>query len=765
VDQRDTPERDGDVSAPAATLGGWLAQHALSLIVVAAVVAFICIKLDPVTVALVAVGLGLVIFIHELGHFAAAKWCDVHVETFSIGFGPPLPGCRFQRGETVYQIALVPLGGYVKMVGEGNEEDGEDDPRSFKNKTVGQRMMIISAGVIMNIFLAAACFVGVYMTTGVDRPAGVIGSVDAGSPAWQKGLRPGVQLLRIGGSDNPLFDDVMPEVMHWQPGQPIPVKYERFDGGNTTTVETQVVPRINKERGRPMIGIGPARAATLLPANRKKIPPYVPDTAAARAEPPLQNGDRVVGATDANQSADAYNPELVTELADDPRLPGAGRRDYFDLARRLAKWAGKEIVLVVRHEGSSNDVKVHIPPAFQTSYGLRLGMGPITALREGSAADQKEIRIRTAQETGDTIFEVEVAEADGSFRKFVSDSGLNPAKDATVAVLDPALLPDQLRQWAARRGEGPKTVKLKLKRKAGHNEHGQDESVELPWDDNWRDEPSSPSSEGSPRAIDGLGLAYAVKTQIDEVQPGSPAAKAVVTKDGPVPKDTVYPLKKGDVIKAIRYFGKNADGVVKQAGEIELTPDQGAYAQWLAEELTSVRRLGLVIQRGEDEKVEVQLEGEEDTARPLAARGIDFEQDMRLEKADSPGQAFVMGLHHTGRLISRIYQNLAAMFTGRISFPKNASGPIDIGAVAYAIADQNFPLFVLFIGMISVNLAVINFLPIPILDGGHMVFLIYEKLRGRPAPEAIRVAATFIGLAMIGSLMAFVLFLDVQKRL
>jgi membrane-associated protease RseP (regulator of RpoE activity) len=867
VDQRDTPERDDDVRPAQGTVGGWLAQHALSLVVVAAVVAFICIKLDPVTVGLVTVGLGLVIFIHELGHFAAAKWCDVHVETFSIGFGPPLPGCRFQKGETTYQIALVPLGGYVKMVGEGNEEEGEDDPRSFKNKSVRQRMLIISAGVVMNLLLAAACFVGVYMTTGVERAAGVIGTVDAGSPAWQKGLKPGVQLLRIGASEKPLFDDVMPEVMHWKPGLPIPVKYESFFNGKTTVVETEVVPRINKDRGRPMIGIGPAWAATLLPKSRRNIPPYAPESAAARAEPPLQNGDRIVGATDPNQPADGYNPNRTTPLDEDPRATGTDRRDYFDLARRMMQLAGREIVLLVRHEhpadastaDDSAPVAVHIPATFKTSYGLRLGMGPITAVREGSAAEKERIQIRTAQETGDTIFEVGVADSAGVIQRYVSDPGPNPPKG--VEALDPYRLPDQLRQWAALRGEGPKTVKLKLKRKAGHNEQGQDVMVELPWDDGWQDQPSAPSSEGSPRAIDGLGLAYAVKTQIDFVQSDTPAAKAVVTThssttvtplltwlvalltvglavlfarqqiqtlrtlptvadlspedrgrlrrqawlgltgcvillaavavagiwylpgrevggakpgvvaqapqavgEGPVANGSVYPLHKGDVIKAVRFF-KNTDGKITQDTEIELGPDQGAHALWLADEIATVRRLGLVIQRGENEKVEVVMDGIEDTSRPHVERGIRFDQDMRLEKADTPGQAVVIGLHHTWRLITRIYQNLAAMFTGRISFSKNASGPLDIAAVSYAIADQSFPLFVLFIGMISVNLAVINFLPIPILDGGHMVFLIYEGVRGRPAPEAIRVAATFIGLAMIGSLMAFVLFLDVQKRL
>jgi regulator of sigma E protease len=760
VDQQDAPQRDPDIIS--SSVGGWLAQNALSLVVVAAVVAFVCIKLDPVTVALVAIGLGLVIFIHELGHFLAAKWCDVHVETFSIGFGPPLPGCRFRKGETVYQIALVPLGGYVKMVGEGNEDDGEDDPRSFKNKTVGQRMLIISAGVIMNIILAAGCFVGVYMTTGVDRPAGVIGSVDAGSPSWQKGLRPGVQLLKIGTTERPLFDDVMPEVMHWKPGEPIPITYESFENGKATIVKTDIAPRINKERGRPMIGIGPAHAAQLVVAGRKKFPPYVPESAASMADPPLQNGDRVVGSTDPD------HPDRTVPLPDDPRDPGKGRKDYFELSRRLTRMAGKDIVLTVQHEKAGEDSPpqaIHLPAAFQTSYGLRLGMGPISAIREDSPAARAGIQARTGQEAGDTLYEVEVAEMDGSVRRFVSDPSSVAAKDAKVEVLDPARLPDQLREWAASRGNEPKTVKVKLKRKAGHNENGQDVELSLAWDDGWQDEPSAPASEGSPRAIDGLGFAYVIKTQVDGIAPDSPAAKAIVSKDGKLAKDSVFPLQKGDVIKAVRFFGKNLEGIVQQELEVKVGADQGAYVQWFAEDVSTLRKIGLIVQRGADDPVEVTLEGVEDRARPQINRGIVFEGDMRLDKADTLVQALGMGVRNTGRLIYRIYQNLAAMAGGSISFTKNASGPLDIAAVSYNIAGESLPMFVLFIGMISVNLAVINFLPIPVLDGGHFVFLAYEGLRGRPAPEAIRVGATFVGLAMIASLMLFVIFLDVQKRL
>src|SRR5260221_11254527 len=88
-----------------------------------------------INVLYVALGLGLVIFIHELGHFAVAKWCGVYVQTFSIGFGPALPGCRYKWGETVYKVALFPPGGYVQILSEGRDhEKDQKKPRSSHRK-------------------------------------------------------------------------------------------------------------------------------------------------------------------------------------------------------------------------------------------------------------------------------------------------------------------------------------------------------------------------------------------------------------------------------------------------------------------------------------------------------------------------------------------------------------------------------------------------------------------------------------------------------
>src|SRR5205807_8813079 len=93
----------------------------------------------------------------------------------------------------------------------------------------------------------------------------------------------------------------------------------------------------------------------------------------------------------------------------------------------------------------------------------------------------------------------------------------------------------------------------------------------------------------------------------------------------------------------------------------------------------------------------------------------------------------------------------------------NLGGPMLIANVAWRIAGYDFWEFVFFLGLISVNLAVVNFLPIPVLDGGHMVFLCYEKLRGRPANETVRVVATYAGLALILSLFVFVTWNDFMR--
>src|SRR5262245_18673080 len=168
------------------------------------------------SILLVLVGLGMVIFFHELGHFAVAKWCDVNVERFSIGFGPILFSRKW--GETEYALSAIPFGGYVKMLGQDDidpsqltSEEIARDPRSYTAKSVSQRMAIISAGVTMNIITGLMFFAAAF-SWGIQRPDNEVGSVQIGMPAWEQGVRPGDRLVEINGNRIYDFTDLIRNV-------------------------------------------------------------------------------------------------------------------------------------------------------------------------------------------------------------------------------------------------------------------------------------------------------------------------------------------------------------------------------------------------------------------------------------------------------------------------------------------------------------------------------------------------------------------------
>ena len=161
--------------------------------------------------------------------------------------------------------------------------------------------------------------------------------------------------------------------------------------------------------------------------------------------------------------------------------------------------------------------------------------------------------------------------------------------------------------------------------------------------------------------------------------------------------------------------------------------------------------------------MEVTLTGQPDTTRGLPYRGMIFDYDVRTQLATGIGNAVQLGAYRTVRFIKTIYQGLYGMAPwGRVSL-KTLSGPLTIANVSYKLAGEDFWQFLLFLGLISVNLAVVNFLPIPVLDGGHMVFLIIEWVLGRPVPERIFAAATWVGLIMILCLFVWVIFRDIDR--
>jgi regulator of sigma E protease len=146
----------------------------------------------------------------------------------------------------------------------------------------------------------------------------------------------------------------------------------------------------------------------------------------------------------------------------------------------------------------------------------------------------------------------------------------------------------------------------------------------------------------------------------------------------------------------------------------------------------------------------------------VADRGLVFQADYQTIQANGIGDAMRLGALRTLRFIKEVYMNLYGMIAGRIS-AKTMSGPLTIANVSYRFAGEDLWQFLLFLGLISINLAVVNFLPIPVLDGGHMVFLLLEKILGRPVPEKVFAFAMYSGLFLILSLMVFVVWLDIRR--
>ena len=166
------------------------------------------------TVVAFAVVLGVLVFVHELGHYLAARWRGVHVETFSIGFGQAIASWTDRVG-TVWKIAWIPLGGYVRMHGQERPEDvtaevraGWKPGRTFHAKSVGSRAIVVAAGPAANFLLAIVLFAGLFATVGKPTALPMVGQVMPDSAAAAAGLRPGDRIEAIDGRKVRNFEDI-----------------------------------------------------------------------------------------------------------------------------------------------------------------------------------------------------------------------------------------------------------------------------------------------------------------------------------------------------------------------------------------------------------------------------------------------------------------------------------------------------------------------------------------------------------------------------
>ena len=206
--------------------------------------------------------LGILIFLHQLGHFLVAKRSGIRVERFSLGFPPKMIGKKI--GDTEYCLSWIPLGGYVKMAGEDPEAtELEGKPYEFMSKPVGIRAMVIAAGPIMNLVLAVLIIWGILFFRGkheIHDDTNQVGLVAAGEPADKAGIRPGDHIVAVNGIEVNTFWE-MAEIIYQHVEEEVEVKW-RHDGQEFTARMITFRDRVLDENGEIVevgkIGVGPS---------------------------------------------------------------------------------------------------------------------------------------------------------------------------------------------------------------------------------------------------------------------------------------------------------------------------------------------------------------------------------------------------------------------------------------------------------------------------------------------------------------------------
>lgn len=639
--------------------------------------------------------LGLVIFVHELGHFMVARWAGVLVERFSIGFGPVL--LSIKRGDTEYALSAIPLGGYVKMLGQADTpelDEPSDDQRSYQNKSVGARMAIISAGVIMNVIFGFVCFALAYHLGVMTSPA-IVGGTIPGLPAWKAGIQPGDTIVSINGRENVDYENLLVDVMMTNPpSETIKLGVER----EGKRLDFDITPTVSGKE-KPVIGVFHGLGLSLFP----KTPTQPSSPAANATNPPFEGEDLVVA------------------------VDGKPVSSYRDLANVLYAKQSSAVTLRVKRRGETEkpgpEVDVRVEPNYVRRLGLAMQIGEVASVQDDSPA---------ALATG-------------------GDGKPNPiqAKDVIKAVdgiqdFDPIRIADII---TAKAGKKVELTILRPGREQKELKVTVIPRLVPPWLD------FAPNAlildDVTPMSIPALGLAYKVLPTI-----------VAVDKDGPAGKGETK-LQPGDVVRQVEFFF-NLDGKEKSR-TVTVRENQWPTVFW-AMQSTEITRLRLTIQRPsatEAKEFTVDLTPAADPTWPMWNRGLLFRPAVKEVKVDNILTAITLGMEKTRSSIKMIYMFLRGLVFRTIS-PQLLGGPITIFKVAHATGEHQATR-ILFLGILSINLAVINFLPVPVLDGGHMVFLLWELItRRKPSPRVLYVAQ-IIGLVLIGSLMIFVISMDIFR--
>lgn len=686
-------------------------------------------------VLLMILGFGLVIVVHELGHFLAAKWAGVRVHSFALGFGSALcswrKGLGFRLGSsekeytgalaaapskawnsispTEYRLNWIPFGGYVKMLGQ---EDGSpitpsSAKDSFPNKTVFQRMVIMSGGVFMNLVLAGVLFIAAY-SQGLSEISPTIGEVGPDSPAEKAGLKAGDRVLTIDGEPVHTFNNLVLSVAMSGPGEPLKLTVGR--DGEPAPVPIEVRP-VKGAAGLLQIGAYPARSLALIdgpevrrPADRKRFDEELTALGLGGLEPGMiltAIDDVPVGGPD-KQDVSAVVLERALESAQ-----GKPVRATFRSADSQAKHV--TIELRARAKLQSGVVKLN-GENFQSRH--LLGLAPLArvdrtqpeAFEQGLRAGDVFIRIgnKAWPSTAEAIAEIRAHK--GKRLDLLLDRG-GERVSLNVRVSSKGVIGFLL---------------------GDTSEHHALVSV----------------------APEGLEWSGAARRIAPGVMPGSrvlavngKTVASFIELRGALTTATAGAMEKSGPA-TVELTVAPPPALEQAAGKPE--PARNEVLSWTLEapEITALHGLSW------------------DGSAPLSAFGmLQF-----LDRATGPIDAVRKGVAKTHYVIMMTYVTFARLVQRSVPVDQ-LHGPIGITHLGSQVAERGFIYLIFFLGLISANLAVINFMPLPIFDGGHMVFLFIELLTKKPVSVAVQNAATILGLLLIGTIFVVVTFNDVMRLL
>jgi len=729
-----------------------------------------------VVVLKVLIGFSVIIFVHELGHFLAAKWVGVRVDRLAVGFGTRLFGWRKGEGftfgnrrtyrteelaargwgETDYCFKALPLGGYVKMLGQDDividEKSGQvtytDDPRAFTSKPVGRRMIVVSAGVVFNLLFAAALLMVVFLI-GKNMVAPVIGFVAPDGPAAGK-LFPGDRVLDINGEAVNSFNDVRVAPLFFE--GPLEFRVEReAQGGRKEVVTTTVTPVRLTPDDLPSLGADP-----FVTTVRTQDGLAVGDLENVKA------GDRVIeiDAQPVQTNLDIFRIfrqsegrvlPVVVDRPDDPDRPGSPTRQVTCYQRAV------------------------------------LSVDPVDPSDKKTIVDSCHILGLRRRRAVNHVLPGSPAEAAG-FRRgdVVAEWGpiANPTYDEIVTTIQ-ARAGKPIRVVMLRNG---KAVTLTVTPRRPFKLFGQSEARV---------------------GVDFASMGEENLPVVADVAPGTPAAELNLPRGAVLLAIDGQPVANwSDVIRGLtaaagrtvrlryRSAGDEAEGRMAVPGSIvnELNLPPGAviwsvdgqrtlevqFPEGKKRELALAQayalgkflagRVGQTVtvrySRSVTEPMqEARFTVREDNVDPWQLRlsyVTDFFGYRQLEEKvtahGNPLLAVWLGVKYVGQWVQQVYRFLKQVVTTDVGV-QHVAGPVGIFGMAMEHARLGWSDLLFFMAFLSINLAVINFLPMPIMDGGLMVFLILEKIKGKPLSFKAQMISTLVSLAAI---ILFGLFITVQ---